>query len=75
MGSGWDLPLNHLQSISNNKLYVLVTKVSTTRRNKYELGKCFIVLTISCRKQNSSNLKRFGEEAAGLRCWRFPGRL
>lgn len=75
MELSWDLPLNHLQSISNNKLYVLVTKASTTRRIKYELGKCFIVPTISCYIQESSNLKRLGEEAAGLRCWRFSGRL
>lgn len=69
MESGWDLPVNRLQSISNNKPYALVTKSSTARRNKYELGKCFIVPTISCFIQNSSNLKRLGEEAACLRCW------
>lgn len=68
MESGWDLTVNHLHCFPNNKLYVLVAKASTTRRNKYEFGKCSIVPTISSCIQDSSDLKRPGEEAAGLRC-------
>lgn len=75
MESGQDLPLNQLRSISHNKLYVLVTKAFTTRGNKYELGNCFIVPTISYCIRNSSNLERLGEEEADLRCWQFLCRL
>lgn len=67
--------MNYSHLFSNNKLYVLVAKASTIRRNKYEFGKWSIDPTISSCIQNSSDLKRPGEEAAGLRCGRFLGRL
>lgn len=58
-----------LQNFSNHQLYVLVAKASTTRRNKYELGKWSIVPTISSGIQNCSDLNRLGEKVAGLGCW------
>lgn len=61
--------MNHLQNFSNNQLYVLVAKASTTGRNRYELGKCSIVTTISSCIQDSRDFKRLGGEAAGLLYW------